>query len=92
MVNRDQYEEYRERLRVRMNSAVGRQRYKRRRETVKPPLRGSGHGFGLIKHGLGIRRFLRRGLQAVEAECLLICTAVNLGILLRNWEQVRTVW
>lgn len=85
MVNRDQYEEYRERLRIRMDSDIGRQRYKRRRETVEPR-------FGLIKHGLGIRRFLRRGLQAVEAECVLICTAVNLGILLRNWEQVRTVW
>jgi len=64
---------------------LGRQRYKHRRETVEPR-------FGLIKHGLGIRRFLRRGLRAVEAECVLICTAVNLGILLGNWEQVRTGW
>ena len=84
MVNRDQYEEHRERLRVRMDTDVGRQRYKRRRETVEPR-------FGLIKHGMGIRRFLRRGLQAVEAECLLICTVVNLGILLRHWEQLRSV-
>ena len=41
MVNRDQYEEYRERLRVRMDTDVGRQRYQRRRETVEPR-------FGLI--------------------------------------------
>jgi hypothetical protein len=81
-INRDQYEEHRERLRARMATAAGRQQYKRRRETVEPRI-------GLIKHGLGVRRFLHRGLEAVTTEWSLICTAVNLGIVIRHWEQVR---
>jgi hypothetical protein len=90
-VNRDQYEEHRERLRVRMDTDIGRERYKLRRQTVEPPLRGSGHGFGLMKHNWGIRRFLRRGLESVHTEWVLICTAVNLGILLKHWEVVKAM-
>ena len=83
-VNRDQYEGCRERLRSRMKSASARQEYDLRRETVEPR-------FGYIKRTLGIRRFQLRGLEAVTTEWLCICTAVNLGILLRNWEAVRQV-
>ena len=67
-----------------MASEVGRQRYRLRGQTVEPRI-------GLIKHGLGIRRFLRRGLAAAKTEWLLACTAVNVGILLRNWEAVEAV-
>jgi transposase len=83
-VYRDQYEECRERLRARMGSEEGRARYKLRGQTVEPR-------FGLIKYGLGIRRFLRRGLAAVRVEWELVATAVNFGILLRHWDQVRAV-
>lgn len=83
-VNRDQYEEHRARMRARMDSDVGRKRYKLRGETVEPR-------FGHIKHALGIRRFMRRGIEAVTTEWLMICTAVNLGVLLRHWDQVRAV-
>jgi hypothetical protein len=44
--------------------------------------------FGLLKHVLGVWRFMRRGLEAVRTEWLLICTAVNLGVLLREWARV----
>lgn len=84
MVNRDQYEEYRDRLRARMATDAGRARYQLRRQTVEPR-------FGFIKHGLGIRRFLRRGLEAIHTEWVLICTAVNLGIVLRNWKAVKGI-
>lgn len=47
--------------------------------------------FGQIKRGLGVRRFLHRGLAAVQAEWSLICTAVNVGILLRPWPEVARV-
>jgi transposase len=82
IVNRDQYESYRERLRARMQSEDGRAIYKLRGQTVEPR-------FGLIKYGLGVRRFLRRGLAAVRTEWELIATTVNIGILLRHWAQVR---
>ena len=84
VVNRDQYEEYRERLRQRMDSDLGRERYRLRRQTVEPRI-------GQIKHILGCRRFLRRGLEAVKTEWSMICTAVNIGILMRNWEEVSAV-
>jgi hypothetical protein len=83
-VNRDQYEDCRERLRERMSSSAGRERYRLRGQTIEPR-------FGLIKHGLGIRRFMRRGLAAVRAEFTLICTVVNVGILLRHWSAVEAV-
>jgi transposase len=83
-VNRDQYEDHRERMRARMSSEEGRSRYRLRRQTVEPR-------FGQIKRGLGIRRFMRRGLSGVRAEWLLACTAVNMGILLRHWQEVQAV-
>ena len=35
--------------------------------------------FGTIKHVLGYRRFMQRGLTAVDTEWQLICTAVNIN-------------
>jgi transposase len=78
---RDEFEPYRERARQRISSADGRQKYKLRSQTVEPK-------FGYIKSGLGIRRFLRRGIERVKTEWIVICTAVNVGILLRNWKGV----
>jgi transposase len=83
-INRDQYEEPRERLRARMNSEEGRQKYKKRRETVEPRI-------GWVKRGLGVRRFMRRGLEAVNTEWVLVATAMNVAILLKHWDQVMPV-
>jgi transposase len=80
-ITRDEFEPFRERLRARMASAHGRERYILRRQTVEPR-------FGQIKSLLGVRRFLRRGLAGVRAEFNLVCMAVNLGILLKHWQQV----
>lgn len=81
-VHHDQYERYRERMRQRMRSPTGRSRYRWRRQTVAPR-------FGMLKRVLGVRRFMRRGLPAVQAEWLLVCLAVNVGVLLRHWEEGR---
>jgi hypothetical protein len=43
------------------------------------------------ERGLGIRRFVHRGLGKVRTEWLLICTVVNMGILLRHWSEVQEV-
>ncbi len=64
-----------------MSSDAGRAIYALRKQTVEPR-------FGQIKHALGVRRFLRRGLEKVRTEWSLVCTAVNIGILLRHWKEV----
>jgi transposase len=81
LISRDQYEGHRQRLRRRMATEQGREIYKRRRHTVEPRI-------GHLKHNLGVRRFLRRGLEKVKTEWTMVCTAVNLGIMLRHWEQI----
>jgi len=83
-IKRDQYELYRERMRSRMQEESGRSRYALRKQTVEPRI-------GEIKHVRGVRRFLHRGLEAVRHEWTLVCTAVNIGILLRHWEKVAAV-
>ena len=84
MVNRDQYEAHRERMRARMKTDQGRSRYRLRGPTVEPK-------FGHIKRSLGVRRFMRRGLEAVQTEWALVCTVINVAILLKNWNQVAKV-
>jgi hypothetical protein len=83
VISRDQYEKHRERLRLRMGTEAGREIYKRRKHTVEPRI-------GHIKHNLGVRRFLRRGIEKVTTEWMMVCTAVNVGILLRHWDEVVT--
>jgi transposase len=83
VISRDQYEEHRERLRRRMATEAGREIYKRRKHTVEPRI-------GHIKHNMGVRRFLRRGIEKVTTEWMMVCTAVNVGILLRHWDEVVT--
>ena len=41
--------------------------------------------FGQIKQGRGFRQFLRRGLERVQQEWALVCTAHNLLKLHRAW-------
>lgn len=83
-IKRDQYESYRERMRSRMKDESGRARYALRKQTVEPRI-------GEIKHVRGVRRFLHRGIEAVRHEWTLACTAVNVGILLRHWDEVAVV-
>jgi transposase len=84
MVNRDQYEAHRERMRARMKTDDGRSRYRLRGPTVEPR-------FGRIKRGLDVRRFMHRGLAAVRTEWSLVCTALNVAILLKHWLSVKQV-
>ena len=67
-----------------MATEAGQEIYKRRKFTVEPR-------FGHIKRNMGIKRFMRRGLEKVKTEWTMICTAVNLGIVLSNWEVVVNV-
>lgn len=58
-------------MKHRLATAVGKQKYKLRQQTVEPV-------FGIIKSVLGFRRFLLRGLEKVKLEWALICVAYNL--------------
>ena len=66
----------RDRMRRKLSTKRGRQRYALRMETVEP-------AFGQIKQGRGFRQFLLRGLEKVNGEWSLICTGHNLLKLFR---------
>ena len=65
-----------DRMRRKLRTKRGRERYALRMETVEPV-------FGQIKQGRGFRQFLLRGLEKVNREWLLICTGHNLLKLFR---------
>jgi ABC-2 type transport system ATP-binding protein/transposase len=79
-VVRDEYQPVRDRLAAHMERDDSRQLYKKRAPTVEG-------AFGHIKHVMGVRRFLRRGRAAVRNEWLWICTAFNVGKILRRPPQ-----
>ena len=66
----------RDRMRRKLQTKRGRQRYALRMETVEPV-------FGQIKEGRGFRQFLLRGLERVNGEWQLICIGHNLLKLFR---------
>ena len=69
---------HRNQMRERLFSPEGKAKYKLRKQTVEPV-------FGQIKAARGFRQFLCRGLEAVEAEWSLVCTAHNLLKLGKAW-------
>ena len=66
----------RDRMRRKLRTKRGRERYALRMETAEPV-------FGQIKQGRGFRQFLLRGLEKVNREWLLICAGHNLLKLFR---------
>lgn len=53
-----------------MRTDEARALYRLRKQTVEPV-------FGIAKHAIGFRQFLLRGLDKVQLEWLLVCTALN---------------
>ncbi len=72
----------RDRMRRKLQTKRGRQRYALRMQTVEPV-------FGQIKQGRGFRQFLLRGLEKVSGEWSLICTGHNLLKLFRKCPEHR---
>ncbi len=58
-------------MRHRLKTAEGKAHYAKRKSTVEPV-------FGIIKHVLGFRQFMLRGLRAVKGEWTLVCIAFKL--------------
>jgi hypothetical protein len=81
---RDQFEASRERLRERMKTKAAQDLYAQRAHAAETP-------FGQIKGNWDIRQFLRRGLEKVEAEWLVLHTTMNINILMKNWSKVVNV-
>ena len=59
------------RMEHRLRTPEGKALYAKRKSTIEPV-------FGIIKHVMGFRQFLLRGLQAVQGEWNLVCIAYNL--------------
>lgn len=59
------------RMEHRLRTPEGKALYAQRKSTVEPV-------FGIIKHVMGFRQFLLRGLQAVQGEWNLVCIAYHL--------------
>ena len=57
-------------MQEKLKSDRGRRLYARRKHTVEPV-------FGIIKHVMGFRQFLLRGLEKVSGEWDLVCLAYN---------------
>lgn len=70
-VSRDDAEELRDQLRERMRSQAGQSTYDRRMIGERP--------FAMIKHWMGVRYFLHRGLEKVRQEWRWATIAFNLG-------------
>jgi transposase len=79
---RDQHQTIRDHVGRRMATPEGCAIYKSRAPLVEGVFAG-------IKHGMGIRRFLVRGLDKVRTEWQWICTAFNLKKQLRSLRQPR---
>ena len=73
-VSRDEAEELRDQLRQRMRSESGQAAYQRRMIGERP--------FAMIKHWMGVRQFLHRGLERVRQEWRWATTAFNLARLI----------
>jgi transposase len=69
-----------ERMQRKLRTKRGHKIYARRKVIAEPP-------FGQIKQARGFRQFLRRGLERVQEEWALVCTAHNLLKLRTVWER-----
>ena len=67
----------------RLATREGRELYRLRKQTVEPV-------FGIIKHALGFRRFLMRGLEKTDLEWTLVTMAYNLKRLFNLGMRVKT--
>ncbi|MHC4789431.1 MAG: IS1182 family transposase [Planctomycetota bacterium] len=75
-VSRDEYEDLREAMDERLGTAEGKAIYRRRSWLAEMPN-------AVVKEQMGVRQFLTRGLEQVKTEWWWVCTAFNLGKMVR---------
>jgi transposase len=81
-ISRDGYEPARARMHAKMQTEAGRTTYNRRMHIGETQ-------FAIIKHILGVRQFLLRGLEKVRTEWCWVCTAYNLKKLIAAVAEMR---
>ena len=81
-ITRGSFTADRERHATKMRTPEARTRYARRFHAGETP-------FGWLKHVLGLRQFLLRGLEKVRLEWLWACTGYNLRKLIRELGRLR---
>lgn len=81
-ISRDIYAADRERFAAKMQTEQSRKTYDKRMHIAETT-------FGIIKHVMGLRQFLLRGLEKVKIEWLWTCTAFNIDKLARDLRRVR---
>jgi len=73
------------------HDALVRQREKHRDEQMRAALKKRSSTvepvFGWVKEGMGFRRWTFRGLEKVQTQWLVLCTAMNLRRLYQSWSQ-----
>lgn len=69
-------DEFKQTMRRKLLSSEGKRKYKKRIATVEPV-------FAQIKHIMGFRRFLLRGLEKAKTEFSIVCTAYNIKKILK---------
>jgi transposase len=73
------------------HDALVRQREKHRDEAMRAALKKRGSTvepvFGWAKETMGFRRWAFRGLEKVQTQWLVLCTAMNLARLHKNWSE-----
>jgi transposase len=78
------------------HGALVRQREKLRDEKMRAMLKQRGSTvelvFGWIKEAMGFRRWTVRGLEQVQTQWLLVCTALNLTRLKKHWAEGKLVF
>ena len=84
-IERYEYEDALERQREKQKETENKTKLANRGKIVEPV-------FGWIKHNNNINRWLYRGLESVDAQWGLICTAVNLRKIFRLWAEKRLVF
>ena len=82
-VSRDAHASQRDKLSAKMREDPAKKKYDQRMRIAETP-------FAMIKHILGLRQFLLRGLEKVKLEWLWTCTAINLDKLARGMARLRT--
>jgi len=81
-ISRDVHTETRERHAAKMKLAESQEKYSHRMHGAETP-------FAYIKHVLGLRQFLLRGLEKVKLEWLWACLASNVWKLVRDMRGLR---
>lgn len=75
-IERDGFEEYRARMKLKMQTEEGKTTYLKRSYIAEPV-------FGHLKHNLGYRHLLLKGLKGAQAEFSLMCIGYNIT---KIWE------